>query len=34
VLTPYFVLCCVMFLAMGSLMMALRSAAHGAQGLP
>jgi len=34
VLAPYFVLCCVMFLAMGSLMMALRSAAHGAQGLP
>jgi hypothetical protein len=34
VLAPYFVLCCVMFLAMGSLMMALRSAAPGAQGLP
>ena len=34
VLAPYFVLCCVMFLAMGSLMMALRSVARGAQGLP
>jgi len=28
------VLCCVMFLAMGSLMMAMRNAAHGAQELP
>ena len=34
VLAPYFVLCCVMFLAMGSLMMALQNAAHGAEGLP
>ena len=34
VLAPYFVLCCVMFLAMGSLMMALQNAAHGAGGLP
>src|SRR5205823_13600753 len=33
VLAPYFVLCCVMFLAMGSLMMALQNAAHGAGGL-